>query len=511
MVQLMDRDPKPKPQAIVFIHGLGGSRKTWGAFGDLIKADSDLSGLYDVVYYNYPTYFFPLPFVKKGPKVQILADGLVTFLHSTCSIYDQVHLVSHSLGGLVARQCVLKKLKEASPRKPSLGTITFFAVPCNGAGLASVASYTSPFNLQARQVCRSSDFIDNLNEAWVAGKLDGQLKVKYVVGGLDNVITSESARSHYGNERVETIVDKGHINIVKPTNAQEQSFLIVKQMLLANKPDALGVDAARAIGELLETANRLYAAGQFDDAEVTLEKAVKLGRPSGVVIRELGKVYFARRSFDKIGKLVENWENAGYASDADVLCMKGELLIRKGELEPAIETLSSISPRTIYNLEYLTGSAYLLLALEKPLNLVFALKHLKSAVAIDPSSWWARTNLIYVLVLLEKAHSPTHTLDKSILGEHRTIAWRTIEIELAAHPLMFSIRLYRLALAVVFDDRPLFEQLVAEDIAFFTGRELAVTYIFPSSWIARLKLLYRNDAEALDYFEKGLYRWLASI
>ena len=66
---------------IVFVHGLGGDpATTWGMFPDLIKADPKLAG-YEIASFGYPTSLFSLPFSKKYPKIQTLADALRTLLN----------------------------------------------------------------------------------------------------------------------------------------------------------------------------------------------------------------------------------------------------------------------------------------------------------------------------------------------------------------------------------------------------------------------------------------------
>ncbi len=222
-------------------------------------------------------------------------------------------------------------------------------------------------------------------------------------------------------------------------------------------------------------------------------------------------MYFARRAFDKVLALIADWDKVGQPEDVDISCMRAELLIRKGDLEAAIEILSRAAPRDTYNLEYLTGSAYLLSSLENPLNLIFASKHLRAATQIDPESWWARVNLICVLKIIALRNPESAQSAGASLSELRALAESSIERELERHPFIFSARLYRLALAAVYDDKASFTRWATEDVAFFSARRLPVTYIFPKSWIARLKLLYAHDANTLSYYENGLYDWMSSI
>lgn len=510
MATVQEARPK-QPQAVVFVHGLGGGSRTWGQFGDLVRNDHELSNGFDVLHYSFPTALIAIPFIRKAPRIQTLADGLLTFLHTTCSVYERVHLVCHSLGGLVARHGALRKIKEASDRKPSLDTLTLFAVPCNGAGLASIGKYISPFNIQVRQLCRSSDFLDHLNESWAASAIEANIRVRYIIGGLDDIVSPDSARSYFGNANVETVVDKNHRTIVKPKDSDDLSFIILKQILLTGTrqngdvPDGLSSLDHQALAE------KHYAVGDYAAAEQILLAARDRNQQSSWLARELGKIYFAQRAFGKVNELIESCSKSTKSEDPDLACMKGEYLIRIGEFRGAIEVLTRISPRTVYNLEYLTGNAYFLAGIDNSLNMAFALKHLQAAVKLDAESWWARTNLVYVLQIMRNRGQLPSAIEDGEISQQRVRAWQAISDELTRNPLLFSARLYRLALAAAFDDRVLFEETVSEDINFFAPKKLPVNYIFPSSWLARLGILYEQDDEAFKFYQRGLVSWLASI
>ena len=300
-------------RAVVFVHGLGGGIRTWGQFGNLVRSDQALSKEFDVLYYNFPTVLIAIPFIRKTPRIQTLADGLLTFLHTRCSAYEHVHLVCHSLCGLVARHGALRKIAEVVDRKPSIDTLTLFAVPCNGAGLASIGKYISPFNMQVRQICRSSDFLDYLNESWATSSVEKKVRVRYIIGGLDNVVNPESARSYFGNANVETVVDKDHKSIVKPKDADDQSFIILKQVLMAGIPSAKNMLDEQSLTDLVTLAEKHYVQGDYGAAEQNLKAARDQERDSGWLVRELGKVYFAQRAFGRVKELIDQYSKIGRA------------------------------------------------------------------------------------------------------------------------------------------------------------------------------------------------------
>ena len=127
---------------LLFIHGLGGHpQKTWGKFPQLIEQDSDLADKVDCRFYSFPTKLWSIPFLSSSPKIQTLADGLASDIKHRYSDYQRVILIAHSLGGLVARQHLVDIT--LAQQSHSMTGLLLYAVPNNGAGLASVAKYLS--------------------------------------------------------------------------------------------------------------------------------------------------------------------------------------------------------------------------------------------------------------------------------------------------------------------------------------------------------------------------------
>jgi HAD superfamily phosphoserine phosphatase-like hydrolase len=80
-------------------------------------------------------------------------------------------------------------------------------------------------------MCRSSDLLRGLNDDWALLKLQEKVKVKFVVAALDNVVNEESAKGYWGNRDIETVVDCGHVDVVKPRSNDDMSFLILKRFV----------------------------------------------------------------------------------------------------------------------------------------------------------------------------------------------------------------------------------------------------------------------------------------
>ena len=109
-------------KAIVFVHGFTGScRETWGNFPNLLHTDEDLSS-FDIHSWGYPSGFF-----GKQPTTQRVGQQLKTHLANALSQYDEIYLISHSLGGLVVQNMVIDELHKGHASELSrIKHIVFF-------------------------------------------------------------------------------------------------------------------------------------------------------------------------------------------------------------------------------------------------------------------------------------------------------------------------------------------------------------------------------------------------
>jgi len=86
-----------------------------------------------------------------APRIRDLAEGLRSQIEVRYPDYKSIILVCHSLGGLVARKYLVEEVKRGKELR--IDKLLLFAVPNNGAGLASVAKYISWQHNQLAQLC----------------------------------------------------------------------------------------------------------------------------------------------------------------------------------------------------------------------------------------------------------------------------------------------------------------------------------------------------------------------
>lgn len=156
-----------KRAAVIFIHGILGSKETWQnedtSWPELLASDATIGNELDVYRVDFDSYLlFP------GPSIVDVLDGLQEKLDSLLQTkrYKRVFLVGHSLGGTIARAYLLHVKAKYGHRALSTFPITFtLGTPSKGSSLATLASYASQ-NQQLRVLLpiKVNDFQQLLNQ-----------------------------------------------------------------------------------------------------------------------------------------------------------------------------------------------------------------------------------------------------------------------------------------------------------------------------------------------------------
>jgi len=229
---------------ILFLHGLGGSdEKSWGAFKTLIDADPDLDG-FETAFISQPSSFWRGWFSPVAATIETLAGGLHTELIERCADYDQVLLVTHSMGGLVARKWLVNLTMRVSPT--NVGGIVFFAVPHEGSSLARYGVRLSADHKQLAQLAPGSPFIRQLNEAWVAMDCDRLFAMTNVTAMQDGCVPPESSAPLWMKVEKRTVNGSDHRSVIKPAKTDDMSYRVVRNAALALAGGAVGTLGTRA-------------------------------------------------------------------------------------------------------------------------------------------------------------------------------------------------------------------------------------------------------------------------
>ena len=234
------------PNLVLFIHGLNGGGDTWNyneniSFPKLIENDEDLTG-FDISYFEYFTNFTSKFKVAKGlfrklfgstSKIQInlpvdeLSELLVTELDVNLSKYKSITFIAHSMGGLVAKSCILKMIKYG--RDQNLKGFISLAVPHAGSELASYSSMISS-SAQIKDLSVFSNETDSLNREWLA--CNQTPSSKFIYGTNDVIVNKKSALPIQILAKDSVAVHEDHETICKPSSSDNNVYKLVKRFIL---------------------------------------------------------------------------------------------------------------------------------------------------------------------------------------------------------------------------------------------------------------------------------------
>ncbi|MEY7286942.1 ABC-three component system protein [Klebsiella pneumoniae] len=232
---------------ILFIHGLKGGSDTWAvdkitSFPQLICEDEDFCDAFDIACFEYFTNFTNTygksrnllaglftSLTKK--EVNLPVDELSELLVGECQInlsdYSNIIFVAHSMGGLIAKSCIIK-MHERDLSHNITGFISL-AVPHSGSETASWASMVSS-NVQLGDLSVFSKETDSLNRRWV--KLPKLPELKFLYGSYDSIVVKASAIPVQVSAKESIAVQEDHSTICKPKDRDSNVYLIVKKLAL---------------------------------------------------------------------------------------------------------------------------------------------------------------------------------------------------------------------------------------------------------------------------------------
>ncbi|EKN5109535.1 ABC-three component system protein [Yersinia enterocolitica] len=231
---------------VLFIHGLNGGGDTWNysdevSFPKLLKSDEDLAS-FDISYFEYFTNFTSKFNVAKGflrklfnstNKIQMnlpvdeLSELLVTEIDVNLSEYKNIIFVAHSMGGLVAKSCILKMIKYG--RNDNIKGFISLAVPHAGSELASYSSMISS-SAQIKDLKVFSDETDSLNREWLASNQTPSSK--FIYGTNDLIVNKKSALPIQILAKDSVAVHEDHGTICKPSDTDNNVYKLVKRFIL---------------------------------------------------------------------------------------------------------------------------------------------------------------------------------------------------------------------------------------------------------------------------------------
>lgn len=251
---------EPVVSCVLFVHGLAGGIFTWRTFSHHLVSQWHSSDSFGIEYDQY-TVDFSIPVVgfileylpwvgtfKKailgGPDLNILAQSLDTVVNQVCAKYENVIIVAHSMGGLIARQYLVNNVKATKTTGKVRGLITY-ATLHHG---SLIASYFKAYQLkylffplysiskQIHQMCRiNSPFLDKLNSDWETLRMGKRVDFHRVVGERDPYVDRDSAAYEWGDPFWNSASNKNHFNIIEPKTPNDPAFMVTFNYLMGFK------------------------------------------------------------------------------------------------------------------------------------------------------------------------------------------------------------------------------------------------------------------------------------
>lgn len=389
-MNLHTRKSGPTRAVAVFIHGLMGSGYgTWNKWPALLF-DGDDSPAVDVAMYYYPSALKAAWRLRPGADIDVQAQQLAEHLKELSDEYDEIFLIAHSLGGLVAEAAVSLYLNDLVVREPTcppvspVAAIFLMASPVGGSGKALLV-----FSLFFRDVRRlrllskeQARFADFFNSYVQVQCLASEGKYRFIipryagVATLDVAVSPTSASGNLPGEQ-RRLFRGTHFSVAKPKSATDPQHVWLlesmndvqemraqwrrnaKQKKLAavvKEDDASGIFVTRLEGERRKSTwdiiyNRVRADASRSYVEVLDYSQVKAGTSVDLLItmnQASGVIEGAPASRSIIAGAVEAFE-AGSVSSVGI-CPVGE---QYAEAEAKVEAML---PATLKNQFYIEGA-----------------------------------------------------------------------------------------------------------------------------------------------------------
>lgn len=221
-----------KKRLIIFLHGFVGGSSTWikedGKMPliDYLTKDPEIFNNFNIALFEYHSKLiriFPktksiLNFLsgKKTP-VNLPINQLSNFLESTieysCADYENIILIGHSMGGLVAKRYILDDIQKNSDSKVKL--YVSLATPHLGSIVANFGK-TIISNVQVDDLSALSENITLMNHEWIQNK--NLPKRIYGQGLYDTIVTKESSVALDADKQKVIYSDDDHFSIILPEN-----------------------------------------------------------------------------------------------------------------------------------------------------------------------------------------------------------------------------------------------------------------------------------------------------
>lgn len=229
----------PARTHVVFVHGLFSDAGTWRKFKDLLTGDRELKRSVTVHCFGYDSPKIRLRPDRRIADVDDIADRLGGYLRHQCADGAPVVLVSHSQGGLVVQRFLARRLwRNRGGELARIKHIVMYSCPNSGSSFFLFLRKALVFwkNVQERELRPLSTravleaqqtVLERVVGAKTASASECPIPISAFGGQTDNVVPAMIATNPWGGETIEG----DHFTIVKPTNREAESYVVLKAVL----------------------------------------------------------------------------------------------------------------------------------------------------------------------------------------------------------------------------------------------------------------------------------------
>lgn len=235
---------------VLFIHGFTGSKETWvndkgQEFPRMLLEEEGIAEQFDVAYITYYTslidlygiktkvnmlkrvFNFDTGIARKNLGIEKLGEFIEAVIEYQCEAYENIVIIAHSMGGLVAKSYILSELQHR-PAAPKVKLFLSLAVPHSGSEWAKLGEKLFR-NVQAVDLNPLSTVLSQINRAWVENPNTPRTVCFY--GQYDEVVNEESAILLQVNKPEKVPCDENHNTITKPSDKERLVYVAVKSIL----------------------------------------------------------------------------------------------------------------------------------------------------------------------------------------------------------------------------------------------------------------------------------------
>lgn len=379
-----------KKNLIIFIHGFLGSEKTWKKDNsmpliDYLIADKEIYNNFNIALFEYHTdllSLFPktnnlLNFLnkKKNPinlSINRLSQLLESRIQYTCADYENIILIGHSMGGLVAKRFILDDLNKNSDSKVKL--YVSLATPHSGSIIANFGKLLIK-NIQTNDLAALSDSISTMNDEWVKNK--NLPKRIYGQGAYDQIVSKQSSIALDSEKQSVIYSDDDHFSIIVP---KEKNVIV--DALIFELNEFLKNQKIQSV----ENHEKFNDDGQYDE-EIFVLKLIMADIHSTLLSSSKIAFYNAEFILRKLSSLGEDLKNLEplYTKIQELYFIEfGELI--NGTHKNPNELLTAVHKKIREE-----DKKYLI-SLYQPLQSLQKFGMLQQLAGKDNSIWWDKTH-----------------------------------------------------------------------------------------------------------------------